>query len=107
MPFFLLLPLLLLIDQALDIISKRLESNKRPISFILLLDDIRMLEVVFQLSSTLYPRIAHLTHLRAVELLPCMVVELSIEVLDELGVDKVQKCVANVAIVLCYRRGTL
>lgn len=66
-----------------------------------------MLEVVFQLSSPLYPCVAHLTHLSAVELFPSVVVELSIEVLDELGVDEVEKCVADVAVVLYRRMGTL
>ena len=64
-----------------------------------------MLEMVFQLSSALYPCIAHLTHLRTVELLPGMVVELSIKVLDELGVDEVQKCVSDVAVILCRCKG--
>lgn len=103
----LLLALLLLVDQSLDIISERLESNERAVLLILLLDDIRMLEVVFQLSSALYPRIAHLAHLRAVELLPGMVVELAVEVFDELGVDEVQEGVADVAVVLYGERGTL
>ena len=66
-----------------------------------------MLEMVFQLSSSLYPRVAHLTHFCAVELFPGVVVELSVEVLNELCVDKVEECVAYVAVVLDKGRGTL
>lgn len=59
-----------------------------------------MLEMVFQLGSTLDPCIAHLTNFRTVELFPGVIVELSIEVFYKLGVDEVQKCVANIAVVL-------
>jgi hypothetical protein len=101
------LALLLLIDEGLDVIGKGLKPNKRPVSLILLLDDVGVLEVVLELGSALDAGVAHLADLVRVKLLPGLVVELAVEVLDELGVDEVEKGVAHIAVVLRRPGGTL
>lgn len=59
-----------------------------------------MFEVVLELGSALDACVAHLANLVGVELLPRAVVELSVEVLDELGVDEIEEGVAHVAVIL-------
>ena len=83
------LSLPLFIDEGLDVIGERLEADEGSVSLIFLLYDVGVLEVVLELGSALDARIAHLTNLIGVELLPGAVVELAVEVLDELGVDEI------------------
>lgn len=59
-----------------------------------------MLEVVLQLGSALDPRVANLTNFGRIELLPCPVVKLAVEVLDEFGVYEIEKGIADVAVIL-------
>jgi len=94
------LSLLLFIDESLDVIGERPEADEGSVSLIFLLYNIGVLEVVLELGSALDARIAHLTNLIGVELLPGTVVELAVEVLDELGVDEIQKSVTHVAVIL-------
>lgn len=101
------LALLLLVDQALDIVGQRLEPDERAVALVLLLQDVGVLEVVLQLRRALDARVAHLADLVGVELLPGALVELAVEILDELGVDEVEEGVSDVAVILGQPAGTL
>lgn len=65
-----------------------------------------MLEVVGQLQSTLAARVADVADLGRLVLLPDLLVELGVEVLEGAGADEVDEGVAHVAVVLSNRPGT-
>lgn len=88
-------------------VGERLESDEGAVAFFLLLEDVGVLEVVFQLGSALDAGVADLANLDGVELVPLAVVEVVVEVDDELGVDEVEEGVADVAVVLGGGGGTL
>ena len=64
------------------------------------LDPLGGLEVVWELRSTLDPSIANMADLLRVEEFPLFIVELCVEVLDELGMDKIHESIPNITIVL-------
>ena len=66
-----------------------------------------MLKMVLQLSSALNSRIADLTDLCWVELIPLSMVELEVELIYELGMNEVQKCISHVTVILNYKESTL
>ena len=72
-----------------------------------LLDDIGILEVVGQLLSSLNAGIADLRDLVRVELFPLLVMELIVKGFDKLGVEEVEEGIADVAVILNRKRGTL
>jgi hypothetical protein len=101
------LALLLLVDQTLDIIRQRLQPNQGPVPLVLLLQDVRVLEVVLELGRPLDARVAHLANLVGVELLPSPMMKLAVEILDELGMDEVEERVSDVAVILDEPASTL
>ena len=90
---------LLLGDEEMNALGERLPDQRSKPS-VSLLNHVRILKMALQLGCSLYPRIAHLTHLHGVESLPFVVVELVEEIFDEFGMDEVYESVANVAVVL-------
>lgn len=66
-----------------------------------------MLEMMLQLSCALYAGIANLANLIGVELLPSSMMKLTIEIFDELGMDEVEECVSDVAVILDEPASTL
>lgn len=83
----------------MNALGERLPDQRSKPS-VSLLNHVGILEMALQLSCSLYPRVAHLTHLHGVEALPFVVVELVEEILDEFGMDEVYESVADVAVVL-------
>ena len=83
----------------MNALGERLPDQRSKPS-VSLLNHVRILKMALQLGCSLYPRIAHLTHLHGVESLPFVVVELVEEIFDEFGMDEVYESVANVAVVL-------
>lgn len=83
----------------MNALGERLPDQRSKPS-VSLLNHVRILKMTLQLGCSLYPRVAHLTHLHGVESLPFVVVELVEEIFDEFGVNEVYESVANVAVVL-------
>ena len=59
-----------------------------------------MFKMMFQLSSALNTSIANLTYFNRVETIPFALMELSIEIRDEFGMDEVKEGISHIAIVL-------
>jgi len=73
----------------------------------LLLKDIRVLEMVLKLSCALDSGVAYLANFNRVKFIPFSLVKILIEISDKLGVNKVNKSIAYVAVILGYRKVTL
>jgi hypothetical protein len=101
------LALFLLIHKRLDIISERFKANQWAITFIFLLNDIRMLEVMLKLSSALDTCIADLTYLGGIELFPSMIMKLSIEIFYKFRMYEIQEGISHVTVILHHGRSTL
>lgn len=101
------LALLLLVHQTLDIIRQRFQADQRPVTLVLLLQNVRVLEVMLQLGRSLDAGVADLANFVGVEFLPSSVVKLSVEILDELGMDEVEEGVSDVAVILGEPESTL
>lgn len=89
------------LHQRSDVIEER---TKTPFT---LLEHIGVLEVVFQLSSSLDSCIANLAHFDGVESVPLPVVKLFVEVDNKFGVDEVEEGVPHVAVILNEGQATL
>ena len=100
--------LLLLFDDGGQIGEDRVvDADERAEAAISLLENAGVLEVAGELGGPLDAGEANVANFARVELLPLLVVELEVEVLDELGVDEVDEGVAHVALVLRRSRAYL
>ena len=86
---------------------KRSEADERSKSFLSLLYDVGVFEMVFELSCALDSCVADLAYFYRVEFVPFPLMEFFIKVNDELCVDEIQKSIPHVAVVLNRRIGTL
>lgn len=89
------------------VVLYRSEPNKRPKASLTLLQDVRMFEMMLQLSRSLDPGVAHLTDFEWVELVPFAEVEILVEVSDEFSMNKIDKGIPDITIVLIYGIVTL
>lgn len=83
-----------------NVFLDRFHPDQRPVSTIPLLKHVGVLEVVFKLSSALYPGVTDLTDFDRVELVPFPLMEIFVEVGYEFGMDEVDESIANVTAIL-------
>jgi hypothetical protein len=83
-----------------NVFLEGLYTDERSETTIFLLKDVRVLEVVLELSGSLDPGVADLANFNGVEFVPFPLVEILIEISNELGMYKVKKSIANITVIL-------